>query len=1365
MRNPFRKTRACLLTGVMVLTAFSTKADLVGPYTPDADTLFLFHFDEPAGNSSTVNVGIKGGNAYTVQNDSAGNGNPNPPVVTTVLGAAGYASGPVNFGNSANFHSPGILIGYDFDNSGAFEADVQAGQASPDRLAMTNLNIGFNGKSSFTLEALVAPTTLSGNQEIICTDSYVGGNRGFQFRLNGSVLQLQMLDGGTFTAYGATIPASGPHAFVAGEWYHAAATYDGSDVKVYWTRLNPDVTAANQIAAISGVISNGHGAVVAPLVIGNDNRGASGELFNGRIDEIRISKVARGPGEMQFFSPSVTIVANPLSQNIDYNEPVTFDVVAASPTPMFYQWRFNGSPITDATNTSFSIAAVSANDAGIYDVVVTNSSGFASTSAPASLVVGAANFLAHRYSFNGDANDSIGTAHGTNFGNVTFSDGSLVLDGSEETYVQLPGGLLSGLNSVTVDFWAMFGTTAGNSRVFDFGNSITNFTGNLAGFNYLFFSPNSGGNHRLTATPGDGGFEQSVTGTGLFDGRTVHVTCIVDPPNKRLSIYTNGVLEIANTNYTVPMSSLNSVLAYIGKSLYAVDPYLNASIDEFRIYNGALSPITIQQNHEQGPNIVLSDGPVDFVIDPVNVNVPVGQTATFTAAATGYLPIRYQWYKNGVAVPGATNTTLTISAVALDNGATIQAFATNVIGATTYSDASAPATLSVFTPPTLAWIGAEGIDWNTSSLNWSNDAGGALTVYTPFAHALFDARGINATTINLSETVNPDQITANANFDYNLTSFGANGSLTGQGRIVKQNTGTFILDVTNNLSGGVLISGGTLQIGNGGFSGTTGTGAITNNATLAFNRADTLSVPNSISGTGSVQQNGSGSAALSGNNSYSGTTLVNAGTLLVQSSNALGSAAAGTTVQPFASLYITANVDIGTEALTINGSGTDGNGALRKGGAGATTYRGSVSLASDSTIGVDGDATLTLSNTVSGNAILTKTGNGTLALATANTYSGGTILSGGILNVNANAALGSGPVTISGAGRIVLGDGVNVGNAFVADVVSPGVLNGLFMVNDNTNGTVTTISGPITVNASAANGGVFVGPISSGYLNITGKLTNSFTGEISSRIGNVRFSGGGDYTVLDIREGVVSLGAHNGVSTSASLRMAASGPAIFDLNGFNQELTGLSDGAALSETITNSSATASTLTLNLAGGSTFTGTIAGKIALVQNGFGSLWLLGTNAYTGDTTVNGGLLQIAEPTLAAASTVRIANGAMLQLDFSTTNKIAGLVLNGVSQPLGVYNSTTSPAFITGAGSLEVTPAVASYPTNIAVSVSGGNVTISWPASHLGWILQAQTNSLSTGLSDNWVDVPGSASVTQAVIPANPSNPAVFYRLRHP
>ena len=68
--------------------------------------------------------------------------------------------------------------------------------------------------------------------------------------------------------------------------------------------------------------------------------------------------------------------------------------------------------------------------------------------------------------------------------------------------------------------------------------------------------------------------------------------------------------------------------------------------------------------------------------------------------------------------------------------------------------------------------------------------------------------------------------------------------------------------------------------------------------------------------------------------------------------------------------------------------------------------------------------------------------------------------------------------------------------------------------------------------------------------------------------------------------------------------------------------------------------------------------------------------------------------------------------------------------------------------------------SAPPPIKFNYSGGALNLSWASS--GWWLQAQTNSLTGGLGDNWVDVSGSTTVTSESIPVNPGNGSVFFRL---
>jgi hypothetical protein len=107
--------------------------------------------------------------------------------------------------------------------------------------------------------------------------------------------------------------------------------------------------------------------------------------------------------------------------------------------------------------------------------------------------------------------------------------------------------------------------------------------------------------------------------------------------------------------------------------------------------------------------------------------------------------------------------------------------------------------------------------------------------------------------------------------------------------------------------------------------------------------------------------------------------------------------------------------------------------------------------------------------------------------------------------------------------------------------------------------------------------------------------------------------------------------------------------------------------------------------------------------------------------------------------------------LDVDFSTFTNLmnAAIGLEYVKQP---FADEIQP--------IVQDPYAANNPTNITASVSSNTLTIAWPADHIGWILQAQTNGLSTG---QWFDLPGSDVVNAVVIPINPANTSVFYRLR--
>jgi hypothetical protein len=125
---------------------------------------------------------------------------------------------------------------------------------------------------------------------------------------------------------------------------------------------------------------------------------------------------------------------------------------------------------------------------------------------------------------------------------------------------------------------------------------------------------------------------------------------------------------------------------------------------------------------------------------------------------------------------------------------------------------------------------------------------------------------------------------------------------------------------------------------------------------------------------------------------------------------------------------------------------------------------------------------------------------------------------------------------------------------------------------------------------------------------------------------------------------------------------------------------------------------------------------------------------------------------------------------------TNSVAqstGLVAGGSanSAPAVVPASYTVTAtysgdatYIGSTSTLTVGSGVNTTPTNIVTSVSGNQLTLTWPADHTGWTLQVQTNSINTGLSTTWYNMPGSTTINQMTFTINPANPTVFYRLKY-
>ncbi|MBN1515127.1 hypothetical protein JXA32_01020 [Candidatus Sumerlaeota bacterium] len=303
---------------MLIIAAFGIAANLdakiSGPYTPDADTLHLYHFDGSGADSATTNaidLQLYYGATATTDSYSATMG----AALNTYEGSGDTSS-----------NQPAALTDqmYTFDN---FSGDDGA----------------------FTFEAIICPSvelsSIPNNMQIISGDDS-GLYRAWHFRVNTSY-ELEFINlPPTITYYSEPIPTTGEHAWAAGKWFHVAVTYNGSagmagNLKFYWTALDSGSDEAEELASFEMTNDVAYG-MWSTFGVGNEGRDYSGENFEGLIDEVRISSVAREPDEFLIIPgpPNPVILTQPSGLAVFETQTAVFQTIFESesaPTADWYQ--------------------------------------------------------------------------------------------------------------------------------------------------------------------------------------------------------------------------------------------------------------------------------------------------------------------------------------------------------------------------------------------------------------------------------------------------------------------------------------------------------------------------------------------------------------------------------------------------------------------------------------------------------------------------------------------------------------------------------------------------------------------------------------------------------------------------------------------------------------------------------------------------------------------------------------------------------------------------------------------------------------------------------------------------------------------
>lgn len=218
--------------------------------------------------------------------------------------------------------------------------------------------------------------------------------------------------------------------------------------------------------------------------------------------------------------------------------------------------------------------------------------------------------LLHRYSFDGSgmvAMDSKGAAHGALIATQLSGEGLLRLDQTgPNQYVDLPNRLISGLTDATFEVWLTWAGGADWQRIFDFGDSTSMIEDERSsGRSYLFLAPHGNGDFVRAV------YKNPMLREVIIDARpalTVGApTCLAivfDDTNNLMRLFRDGA-KIGEVELDSKLSQIHDVNDWIGRSQFAADAPLSGVIDEFRVYDAALSEAEILKSFSSGPDATL----------------------------------------------------------------------------------------------------------------------------------------------------------------------------------------------------------------------------------------------------------------------------------------------------------------------------------------------------------------------------------------------------------------------------------------------------------------------------------------------------------------------------------------------------------------------------------------------------------------------------------------------------------------------------------------------------------------------------------------------------------------------------------------
>jgi len=340
-----------------------------------------------------------------------------------------------------------------------------------------------------------------------------------------------------------------------------------------------------------------------------------------------------------------SISAQPASLSLQSGQAASFSVTASGTGPLAYQWLKDGSAISGASGSTYALATVSAADAGSYAVEVSNEAGcIRSSSATLTVTAAVIQTVVAPSIGTQPASLSLKTGQSASFSVSAAGSGPL----SYQWYKDATA--ITGATASTYSIAAVSTTDAAaySVKVSNSAGSVTSSAATLSVAAPVLAPSISSQPGNLTVNAGQAAtFSVSASGTAPFTYQWYKGTVALTGAN--------------SASYQIASASSSDAGTYSVKITNSAGSITSAS-----------ATLTVSA-------VVTISAPL-IIIQPVSTSAQATKPASFSVSASGTAPFSFQWYKDGVALAGGTNSSYSLGACALSDAGNYQVLVSNAAG-------------------------------------------------------------------------------------------------------------------------------------------------------------------------------------------------------------------------------------------------------------------------------------------------------------------------------------------------------------------------------------------------------------------------------------------------------------------------------------------------------------------------------------------------------------------------------------------------------------------------------------------------------------------------------------------------------------